>query len=153
MARERERVVTEIPGESMTKQSFAGESDVNAIMRKYLSTGVFPVSPPGEEPRYGDFTSGTDYFECMVRVREAERIFQALPIEVQVACDHDPRKLLDLVYSEDPKDRERAEELGLVPRKPAAPAISEGGAAPVAAPAPAAPAGGTGAPAGAVSGG
>jgi len=148
VARERERVLTEVGEFSMTKQSFQEESDVNAVMRKYLSTGVIPELRPGE-PRYGDFTSGLDYFECLTRVRDAERIFLALPVQVQVACDHDPRKLLDLVYSTDPADRKRAEDLGLVPRAkiepPAEPAVAP--AAPQPAP------GGTGAPEGAVSGG
>lgn len=139
------RVFTPVGERSRTKQSFSAESDINAIMRKYLSTGVVPEVRPGEG-RFGDFTSGADYFEAMVRVRQAEAIFAALPVQVRIACDHDPRKLLDLVYSADPADRKKAEDLGLVERaKDLPPEVPAAGEVP--------PAGGTGAAEGAVSGG
>jgi len=104
----------------MTKQSFSEESDVNAIMRKYLSQGVIPAFNEAT-PRYGDFTSGLDFQETMNAVRNAQEIFLALPIEVQVYCDHDPAKLLDLVYSNDPEKRKVAERLKLVEPKKEAP--------------------------------
>lgn len=116
--RTRRRQLTMPEGESLTKQSFSAESDVNAIMRKYLSQGIIPAFNEAT-PRYGDFTSGVDFQETMNAVKNAERIFQELPIEVQVYCDHDPAKLLDLVYSTDPEDRKVAERLKLVePAKP-----------------------------------
>lgn len=140
MFRERERVLTPVGTRSRTKQSFASESDVNAIMRKYLSSGVVPPVVQGE-PRYGDFTNGTEYFDAMVRVRRAEEIFASLPVKVRVACDHDPRKLLDLVAAadSDPKARELAEELGVIDRKPGQPEVPIVPAEPAVAP-PAAPA-------------
>lgn len=109
----RSRVGFATEGPSLTKQSFAADTDVNAIMKKYLSQGTIPVFNEAT-PRYGDFTSGVDFQETMNAVKNAQEIFLALPIEVQVYCDHDPAKLLDLVYSTDPEARKVAERLKLV---------------------------------------
>ena len=40
MKRKHPRVITPITGESMTKQSFKGECDVNKIMAKFEKTGI-----------------------------------------------------------------------------------------------------------------
>jgi len=41
---QRERVVADISGESMTHQSFAEECDINRILRRYSETGYLPPS-------------------------------------------------------------------------------------------------------------
>lgn len=104
-------------GDSLTKQSFSEESDVNAIMRKYMSSGTIPRMTEDGVMQYGDFASGIEYHEAMTAVRNAEMMFQDLPIEVRVHCEHDPARLLDLVYSDDPAKQEIAEKFGLIKRK------------------------------------
>lgn len=111
---DRERVRTAVGERSKTKQSFAEETDINAIMRKYLATGILEhqnMSPP----RYGDFTSADGYLSAMNKVKRAEELFAGLPAKVRDHVENDPSKLLALVF--DPKRREEAAELGLVDPK------------------------------------
>lgn len=119
----RKRVQKEPGGPSLTKQSLAEETDVNAIMRKYLSAGVVPEMRPEGAGRFGDFASGLDFQQAMNAVSEARSIFSELPLEVRIFCEHDPAKLIDMVYSEDPAMRKRAEEFGLVPRPKESPPV------------------------------
>lgn len=107
---ERRRVPTEVGTESRTKQSMADEQDVNSIMRKYLSTGQFPV---GNTPsRYGDFSGLEDYHTVLNRVIETQRRFDLLPAHVRSHVHNDPGELLDLVN--DPARLEEARKLGLL---------------------------------------
>lgn len=122
--RKYERVQHFPVGETRTKQAEGADTDVNAIMRKYLSQGIIPRMRDDGEGRFGDFSSGMDYHEAMNAVRAADSMFADLPIEVRIACEHDPAKLLDMVYSEDPAKREQAMAFGLIERpKEAAPPV------------------------------
>lgn len=115
---QRERVRTAVGEKSRTKQSFAEESDINAIMRKYLSSGILPhlSSSP---PRYGDFSTAGDYLEAMNKVKDAEQRFADLPSNVRDHVDNDPAKLLELAYDESRRDE--LVELGLLPPEPVVP--------------------------------
>lgn len=97
-------------GESRTKQSDALATDVNAIVKRWISTGVVPVS--GRRPTYGDFSNVDDYLTAMNKVRAAEAEFQALPAHIRKYVDNDAGEFLRLVY--DPARRGELEELGLV---------------------------------------
>lgn len=118
---ERVRVTTPVGELSRTKQSFREEADINAIMRRYLRTGILESQARGT-PRYGDFTSAEDFHACMTRVRNAEELFLRLPAEVRDYVDNDPKELLELVF--DPARVDEARALGLIPEVPNA----EGGA-------------------------
>lgn len=108
----RVRVLTDVGTRSRTKQSFKDDTDVNAIMRKYLSSGL--VSHMNrQQPRYGDFSSGVDFKEALDSVRDAEARFLELPSHVRDYVDNDPAKLLDLVF--DPARVEEVRKLGLIP--------------------------------------
>lgn len=107
-------------GESLAKQEFAAETDVNVIMNRYRQTGVLPqIGSPGV---YGDFTTREDYLSCMIRVRQAEEAFALLPAEIRDACGHDPAELVDLVVN--PARRADAERLGLVEKAAASSSAS-----------------------------
>lgn len=106
------KVLTPVGARSRTKQSFGPDSDVNAIMRKYLSTGLVDHLNRAE-PRYGDFSEASDYLTAMSMVREAQLRFESLPSKVRDYVDNDPAKLLDLVYDVNRVDEVRA--LGLIP--------------------------------------
>lgn len=110
--RERVPVRKEFVLPSRTKQSFKEESDINAIMRRYLSGQTDVVMRRRTEPRYGDFTSASDFFTAMTKVKEAEMLFMELPAEVRAHVDNDPGKLLELVF--DPERREECAALGLL---------------------------------------
>lgn len=105
------RVQTFVEGVSRTKQSPTDDTDVNAIMRKYLSSGLISHYSR-QEPRYGDFTMGVDYHTALNSVREAQERFMELPAHVRQHVGNDPGALLDLVF--DPARAEEARALGLL---------------------------------------
>lgn len=145
----RYRVYTDISGESMTKQSFKDECDINIIMRRYESSGVIPWMQE-REPRFID-ASGYDFQEAMFLVAAAKSAFAELPARMRERFDNDPSKLM--AFIQDDKNREEAISLGLVdPKAPeAAPVKVEvvgppAAATPAAGGVPAVPAAGPGKP-------
>lgn len=126
----RKRVSWSTEQPSRTKSAFAADVNINRIVKKYLSTGQLPQMVG--EPRFGDFSSGTTFQESMCAVKRAQEAFDALPVNVRVAMGHDPGRLLDLVHSNKPEDREQAYTLGLLQRPkadpPGGPAASPPGA-------------------------
>lgn len=120
----RTRLQTAVADDGRTKQSPADQADINSIMKKYLSTGEFPVGRgPG---RYGDFSGLEDYHSALSRVMAAQRAFDALPSHVRNYVRNDPGQLLALVN--DPERQAEAEGLGLlqeVPEPPTPPVPSE----------------------------
>ncbi|ALS03694.1 VP3 [Gokushovirus WZ-2015a] len=109
------RVQQDPGGPSRTKQSFGADADINAIMRKYQSTGMIEYKNRAA-PRYGDFSSGLDYSEAMMKVKEADRLFLLLPSKVRGHFNNDPAQLLNAVF--DPARRSELEALGLVSEAP-----------------------------------
>lgn len=97
-------------GRRLVKQSMAGDSDINVIMKKWHATGMLPVTQ-GRTPKYGDFSSGQSFTEALNAVRDAEEAFLKLPSAVRSACQNDPGVFLDMVA--DPEGRKELVELGL----------------------------------------
>lgn len=128
--KERVRVSPPLGNGSRTKQAFAGETDINAIMRKYRATGQLPVINGRPEPRFGDFTNGADFMAAQLSVARARTLFEELPAKVRDHCDNDPAELLDLVF--DPERREECVSLGLVSEAPQPEVPAEGEATPAA---------------------
>lgn len=102
------------------KQSFKDDTDINAIMRKY-SSGSLVAHLARSQPRYGDFSSGADFMDCMMKVKSAEAMFAELPAHVRSYVDNDPAKLLDLVF--DPSRVDEVRKLGLIPPAEESPAV------------------------------
>lgn len=107
-------VVTMIDAESVTKQSFKDEADINVIMRRYEKTGVMPFLDE-REPRFMDCT-GFDYQEAQLLVTGARSMFEELPAALRARFDNDPARLLEFLNDE--RNREEAITLGLVKPKP-----------------------------------
>lgn len=114
----RERRPTVIVGESMTKQSFRDEVNINTIVAKYVRDGFFPPAQV-RETYFGDFSSVGDYQSCLDKVLAMEERFAALPAAVRSHCRNDPTELLALV--DDPARVGELEELGLIPKQGDAP--------------------------------
>lgn len=95
---------------SLTQQQFKEEADINTIVRRFGLTGQLPDNP--RVPSYGDFTQVTDYQTALNAVRSAEEAFMALPAAVRAEFANDPQKLLTAV--EDPSQRDKLRELGLL---------------------------------------
>jgi len=104
---------------SMTKQSFAGESQINNIMAKYEKTGV--IDHVKNHGGYVEMPSGVDYHDALNLSLDAQAAFDELPAKIRKEFDNDPETFLTFV--DNPANVERMAELGLI--EPAAPVVSK----------------------------
>lgn len=111
------RYALELDSESKVEQSHAGETDINAIIRKAQQVGHLPE--PVAVGSYGDFADACDYHECQNKLLAADGMFMALPAELRKSFDNDAGAMLDFVN--DPDNIEEAREMGLVPKPDRAP--------------------------------
>lgn len=117
---------------TLTVQSSKDECDINVIVKRYLRTGELPGVRQGV---YADISGLTDLRDAIHMVNDAEQAFMELPAELRREFDNDPTKLVE--FAADPRNRDRAIELGLVdpPKKPpfvpGAPAAAPAAAPPV----------------------
>lgn len=116
------RVDTDVSGESVTKQSFKDECDINVIMARYERSGQLPLVDV--QMQFGDFSSGADLHAAMVATRRAEESFiQNVPADVRSRFSNDVGKFLD--FALDPKNSDEMVALGLKekPATEAAPVV------------------------------
>lgn len=97
-------------GVGRTKQSFKAECDINAIMARYIKTGVIEHTAR-YAPQYGDFSDVKSYQEALHAVQEADAMFMSLPAQVRAKFDNDAGKFLDFV--QDPSNVDEMGKLGL----------------------------------------
>lgn len=91
----RERKGFKCEGESMTRQEFKDDTDVNYIVEKYLKTGVSVQM--SKDPIYGDFSEVIDYKDAMNLAIKAQEQFAGLPAKLRKQLDNDPEKFLEFV--------------------------------------------------------
>lgn len=107
-------IICETP--SRTQQQFKEECDVNNILRNYVNTGILTHTSV-VAPQFGDFADmPSDYGEALALIHESEERFKALPSEVRERFDNKPVNLIQFLQNEN--NREEAEKLGLVNRRP-----------------------------------
>lgn len=106
------RVTVNLGRGGRTQQHHAGQVDINNIMAKCRKSGLLPQR--GEPGFYGDFTSVEDYMTCMSRVLNAQKAFMTLPAEVRKEFDNSPGALLQFLADEN--NRQKAEDLGIIPK-------------------------------------
>ena len=93
-----------------TEQSHKNQCDINKIIDKYDKTGIIKhVS--SFEGKFGDLT-GVDFKMMQDKVANARSMFQELPSNIRKEFDNDPGRLLE--FMENPDNRKKAEELGIV---------------------------------------
>lgn len=97
--------------QSMTKQSFKDECDINVIMARYQKTGLLEHVRQGV-PQYLD-QPGFDYFEAQSFIAGANSLFQSLPADVRAQFENHPG--IFLRWMEDPANAAKAREMGLMP--------------------------------------
>ncbi len=114
---ERTRFTSNTTGESMTKQSFRNESNINIIMAKYAKTGLIDHVKK-YEGRYEDVTGVEDYHTSLNRIHAAQAAFMSLPSGVRTKFDNDPGEFLNFVN--EPDNLEEMYEMGLAKRPPEA---------------------------------
>lgn len=107
----RTKVMTLNTEPSKTHQSFKNECDINQIMSKFKKTGMVTHLAKNKGV-YMDISNAPDYQKALDTVLKAESAFMALPSQVRKELGNDPQNLMDLL--KDPKNKKRAEELGLL---------------------------------------
>lgn len=98
------------PEETLAKQSFKDQADINVIVNTFMKTGILPESV--NMPKYGDFSEATDYQTALNLVMQAEDAFMSLPATLRARFENDPGQLL--AFLEDEGNRAEAVALGLV---------------------------------------
>lgn len=98
---------------SKTIQSEASETNINLIIERAIKGNIPMINQ--REPRYGDFSSGFDYHENILRIKDYESNFERLPSELRARFDNDPAKLID--FASLPENEEEAIKLGILPKK------------------------------------
>lgn len=144
---ESDRTALYCKDESLTKQEFKDETDINIILQRFLRTGEPPPMPLPEH--FADTSGKTSYFEMASKVAEANDRFYLLPAEKRAEFANDPNRWADAVVTAvETNNRDQLAELGFEIPPPTAtgtpPAPGEASPAPTAPTAPVAPP--TGAP-------
>lgn len=99
---DRPRVYTEVGEESLTKQSFRKECDINYIMKKFqqqYGVDLMTVHPRALGGHFGDFSEVLDYRSAIEQVRKAEAGFMELPAQLREKFDNDPGRFLEFVQN------------------------------------------------------
>lgn len=100
----------ECQDETLARQSFKEEADINTIVNRFMKTGVLPQAV--NLPRYGDFSEAMDYHSALNLIMQADDAFMELPAELRARFENDPGQLLE--FLQDEANRPEAEKLGLV---------------------------------------
>ena len=104
---------------SRTQQSFAEESDINTIVRRFNLTGELPSH--FRAPQYGDFDGIADYQSALNQVMAANEAFMSMPAGLRARFHNNPQNLIEFLSKEE--NREEAVRLGLL-RPPERPPVS-----------------------------
>lgn len=97
-------------GDSMTRQSFAEELDINAIVERYARGGQLPLSTKDE--RYGDVSEVGDYKSALDFVFASKDQLADLPDRAREQLVADPEAYY--LRLDAAQDRDGLVELGLV---------------------------------------
>lgn len=128
------RQITPVGTESRTKQSFKDDCDINLIVKRHASTGLWDHLAP-VPPTFGDFSGSTELLHAIELVEAADASFSKLPAEVRRLCDNQAVNLLSgladeqsyemLVEAGLPGLKSRLAEPPEAPAEPPAPAEPE----------------------------
>ena len=100
---ERNRVRTDVVGDSMAVQAEKDACDVNKIVERYDRTGVLTHARELKGV-YGDFTQANDFKSAMDIIMDAESAFMALPSDLRTMFDNDVSKYFEFVNNPDNLD-------------------------------------------------
>lgn len=109
-------------GESMVREAFKDEADINRIVARYQVTGQLPLTK--KDARYGDVSDVRDYKASLDFVREATRDIDELPEGARKQFLEGPAAFMaELELAE---TREQLVGLGILadPEKPAKPVVA-----------------------------
>ena len=101
--------------ESLTKQCFKDDCDINLVMQKWVKHGIEPNLEP-QKGFFGDFTDVADYMTACNLVIEAQESFASLDSKVRERFANDPSKFLEFMSNFE--NLEEAVSLGLAVKRP-----------------------------------
>jgi len=113
-----DKSVGELPWEleSCVDHASAKSCDVNVIVATYANQGLRPRDIPGRVGEFLDNTQIPTFQQAFDLVKNAEQLFNQLPIEVRKAMNHDPSQLEMFLTNED--NKEMLYKYGVFERKP-----------------------------------
>lgn len=105
------RTSTYCKDESLTKQEFKEETDINVILERFTRTKEPP--PMALPEHFTDLTGRTTYFDMATKVAEAQSMFYELPAKKRAEFQNDPDRWADaVVQAVDAGDGDLLRELG-----------------------------------------
>lgn len=109
---------------SRTDPQFADECDTNKIMDRYVKTGQI-THLAKQQGTFADVSQIEDLLPSLLKMEKAKESFMQLPPEIRTKFDNKVEKMVE--YLQEPKNKQEAIDLGLVPGqktkpKPPAPA-------------------------------
>lgn len=113
-------------GEGLTEQHHGPACDINNIIKNF-TRGTDTDHVMRVEPTYGDFSTGEDFLDAQLRLKQAEESFMQLDARIRKRFDNNPANLLDFVA--DKGNYDEAVRLGLVTPKPITPVEDKASAA------------------------
>lgn len=105
-------------GPSRTKQSFKDQVNVNKIVERHRQTGMI-AHLNARTPFYGDVSNLAPYQDALNLVNQAHELFNAMSATVRERFSNDPSRMI--AFLQDPRNREEAEKLGMVNKRPTEP--------------------------------
>lgn len=115
--------------EVRTKQEFKEDADINVIVARCVrDPNTVDVYAPKVAPVFADVSNIGDFQACMEKMTAVDEAFMTLPPKVREFFGNDPWAVVPFV--QDPKNLDKAVELGIAVRKPVAPAKQEAVPAP-----------------------
>lgn len=109
------KVQTDNQEPSKTQQQFKDSSNINNIMKKYHATGMI-THLNQKQGSYADLSKVKDYQSSLQTVIDAQQAFMTLSSDVRKKFSNDPQELIGFLA--DPKNRDEAESLNLITKKP-----------------------------------
>jgi len=108
-------------GHTPAQQQFKNDCDINTIMERFEKNNALDhVSK--HQPEYG-FTTSQSYHESLNVITKADSMFNDLPAKIRDEFANNPQAFLQFV--QDPKNADRAKELGIALSDKAALAATE----------------------------
>lgn len=95
---------------SKTQQDFLPDCDLDAIVRKFMRTGVIDPGLVKAIGHFMDVTEVTDYASAQRFLASANSMFENLPAHVRHHFNDDPSQML--AFINDASNREAAEAMG-----------------------------------------
>lgn len=96
-------------GHTPAQQQFKDDCDINTIMGRYTKNGIIDHISQ-HQPEYG-FATPQQYHQSMNIIANANSMFNDLPSDLRNEFNNNPQAFLEFV--QDPKNAERAQELGI----------------------------------------